>query len=113
VGTSNWPPKVKPTCGSKAVMKEGHSQGYEPLSCNMGGLQSPRHAANGSPSSFAEIILNQDLKRTGGAKEKCCNDMVSSSCSLVLILSFVFKVPFKCYLSLWEANGSCCSVFLL
>lgn len=113
VGTSICPPKVSPTRGSLAMTKEGRSQGYEPLSCKNRGLRSPRLVANLSPSSSAEMILNQGLKRTGGAEEECWNDRFSSSCSLVLILSFVFKLPFKCYLSLWEANGSRCSVFLL
>lgn len=113
VGTSVCPPKVRPTCDSQARLKEGHGQGYEPLSCKNRGLQSPRLAANALPSSFAEMILKKDLKRAEGAKEECWNDIVSSSCSWVLILSFVFKLPFKCCLSLWEANGSRCSMFLL
>lgn len=113
VGTSICPPRVSPPRGSLAMTKEGRSQGYKPLSCKNRGLRSPRLVANLSPSSSAEMILNQGLKRTGGAEEDCWNDRFSSSCSLVLILSFVFKLPFKCYLSLWEANGSRCSVFLL
>lgn len=64
-------PEVRPTCGSQARLKEGHGQGYEPLSCKNTGLQSPRLAANALPSSFAEMILKKDLKRAEGAKEEC------------------------------------------
>lgn len=113
VGTPVCPPRVRPTCGSQARLKEGQGQGYEPFPCKNRGLKSPSLAASVSPSSFAEVILKKDLKRAEGAKEESWNYIGSSSCSLVLILSFVFKLPFKCYLSLWETNGSRCSVFLL